>query len=112
MIGLLVFGLPLLGLSLWLYLRFAPGGFKQRMGFEALALFLLAVGIFLLSKYCYLSMKETNDRAWWPVAAFFYNLIFIPTFLLLAAVIRRLYFRKLPGKCDGMSSLLSETGEQ
>jgi hypothetical protein len=93
MIGLFAAGLPLLGLSLWLYLRFGPGPFKQRMGFEAFVLFLLAAGICLVSEYCHRSMEGTNDRAWWPVAAFLYNLVFIPAFLLLAAVIRRLSHR-------------------
>jgi thiol:disulfide interchange protein len=93
MIGMLVVGLPFIGLSIWLYLRFGPKRIKERIAFELVALCLLALGIFLVSNYSYESMKGTTDSAWWPVLAFFYNLGFIPGFLLLSAFIRKLNYK-------------------
>ena len=90
---MLTIGLPFIGMCIWLYLKFSPRKLKERMVFESAALCLLVLVIFLVSNYSYESMKGTTDSAWWPVLAFFYNLGFIPAFLLFAALIRKLTYK-------------------
>lgn len=63
------------------------------MAFEVAAFCLLAIGIYFVSSYCYNLMEGTNDSAWWSVLAFFYNLGFIPTFLLLSGLIRKFTYK-------------------
>lgn len=93
MIGMLIVGLPFIGVCAWLYFRFSPRKIEERIPFEALAILLLGVGIYLVTKYCYRSMVGTNDSAWWPVLAFIYNLGFIPLYFITAAAIRKLVYR-------------------
>ena len=90
---MLAVGLPFIGLSVWLYLKFSPNKLKERMAFELAVFCLLGLGTYLVSRYCYNLMKGTNDSAWWPVLAFFYNLGFIPAFLLLSALLRKITYK-------------------
>jgi hypothetical protein len=93
MIGMLIVGLPFIGFCLWLYLRIGPNRKKKRIPFEVIAIILLGLGIYLIFRHSYFSMKETNDSAWWPVLGFFYSLGFVPLYLIAASVVRKLVFQ-------------------
>lgn len=90
---MLIFGLPFVGFCAWLYFRFAPNKITERIAFEIVAILLLAAGILLVARFCYISVLKTSDSAWWPVLAFVYNLGFIPVYFIAAATIRKLIYR-------------------
>lgn len=87
--------IPLIALSVWFYLKAGPSGttLKSRLGFEASVLAAEIFGCLFAGYYSYSTVGHGTDSAWWPVIAFIYCLVLIPSILILAAIIRRLIYR-------------------
>jgi len=95
MIILFIFAIPMIALSVWFYLKVCPSGttLKSRLGFEISVLTVAILGCTLISYYSYSTVGQGNDSAWWPVIAFIYCFVLIPSILILAALTRRLIYR-------------------
>jgi len=97
MILSLIAAIPLIALSIWLYLKFCPADttLKSRIGFEASVLLTEILGCVWVSYHSYATVGQGNDSAWWPVIAFLYCLALIPIILIFAAITRKLIYRKM-----------------
>jgi hypothetical protein len=51
------------------------------------------LGCIWVSYYSYSTVGQGTDSAWWPVIAFLYCFVLIPSILILAAITRRLIYR-------------------
>lgn len=87
-------GIPWLVLCAWLYLRFGPGRFKDRLFFEGVVGLVLCLGIALITRHAYATVAGTHDSVWWPVLGCIYTLGFVPAVLAVAAIVRMVVYRK------------------
>jgi hypothetical protein len=96
MIILFILAIPIITISLWLYLKFSPLGstLRARAKFEISVLFLGLAGCVLACRYSYLTVGQGTDSAWWPVFACFYCLMLGPSVLVMAAIVRKLIYGK------------------
>ena len=100
MIALMVVAVPVVSLSVWLYLKTAPAGttFRSRAKFEAVVVVLEIAGCAVAAYMAYTIAGRGVDRAWWPVVALIYILALIPSLLIPAALIRKVIYRKAAGQ--------------
>lgn len=96
MIALFIVAVPVVWLSIWMYLKAAPPGttLKSRASFEVVVLLLELAGCALAGYLAYGSVGQGVDRAWWPVVALIYMVLLVPAALLAAALARKVIYRK------------------
>ncbi len=88
-LALLMF-VPIVGVTIWAFLRFAPPNAER----EALRRFNIAsfsVALLLAIAWCvrtYLVMSPRVDAAWWPVIAALGAMVLFPLVLAVAALVR------------------------
>jgi len=87
---------PIAGMTIWAFFRFAASGTRprtlRRFNVGALAAALLIAAAW--SVRTYLVMSPTEDAAWWPVISLLGALAIVPLVLGIAAVIRTLFGMK------------------
>ena len=97
-----IIAIPLIALSVWFYLKVCQSGTTliSRLGFEMSVLTVVILGCILVSYYSYSTVGQGTDSAWWPVIAFIYCFVLIPSILILAAITRKLiYINKIKTNC-------------
>ena len=90
-----IVAIPVIALSVWFYLKVCPSGttLKSRLGFETSVLTAEILGCIFVSYFFYSTVGQGTDSAWWPVIAFIYCFVLIPSILILAAIMRSLIYR-------------------
>ena len=96
MVILFIVAIPVIVLSVWFYLKIGPPGIplKSRLGFETSVLITGILGCIWVSYYSYSTVGQGTDSVWWPIIAVIYCFVLIPSILILAAITRKLVYRK------------------
>lgn len=90
MIAALLILLPVVGVAVWAFFRFAPIH-AERQAVTRVHVWSLAVVVSLATAWSvrtYLVMSPTVDAAWWPVISALGALIIVPLGLAVAAILR------------------------
>jgi hypothetical protein len=87
---------PIAGMTIWAFFRYAPARGQPRAlrrfnSGAVVAAFLIAAA---WSVRTYIVMSPTEDAAWWPVISLLGALAIVPVVLGIAAVIRTLFGMK------------------
>ena len=84
---------PIAGMTIWAFFRYASAGARpsalRRFNVGALAAALLIAAAWTVRTY--LVMSPTEDAAWWPVISLLGALAIVPVVLGIAAVIRKVF---------------------
>ncbi|MBI3000433.1 MAG: hypothetical protein HYY46_18560 [Deltaproteobacteria bacterium] len=88
--------LPVLGASLWAYLRFRPAGVEvsRLRRFDAFVVGSAVVLCVAVAAYLRNDMAGGPDSAWWPVVATIYWLVLFPVCLAVGGAIRHAIFSR------------------
>lgn len=81
---------PIAGVVIWAFFRFAPAHAERKMllrfNLRAVAVALVAAVAWCVRTY--VVMSPTQDSAWWPVISLLGALAILPLVLALAALVR------------------------
>lgn len=90
MIAALLILLPVVGVAVWAFFRFAPihSDRKTVLRFNLSSLVVALVLGVAWGVRTYLVMSPTVDSAWWPVISALGALIIVPVVLAFAAILR------------------------
>ena len=96
MIVFLIFAVPVLAFSVWIYLRLAPRGttLKDRARYETAVLVSELAGCIAAGALAYYTVGQSTNRAWWPIIALIYCSLLVPVVLFFATLFRKGIFRK------------------
>ena len=87
---------PIAGMTIWAFFRYAASGTRprtlRRFNVRALVVALLIAAAWTVRTY--LVMSPTEDSAWWPVISLLGALAIVPVVLGVAAVIRKVFVGK------------------
>ncbi len=96
MVILLLLAIPIVTLSIGIYLRNSPPGvsFEKKFKFELAVVFAEILAMSMASRFAYLSDANSSDDEWWLTIALLYCFAVFPSVLAVASLIRRFVFRK------------------
>lgn len=88
--------IPITGVTLWAFFRYAPVG-GQRPAIHRYNVWVVVAAIGLAATWSwrtYLVMSASEDAAWWPIISLLGSLVILPVVFGVATVVRnRLLFR-------------------
>ena len=96
----LILLLPLLGLALWVFVRFRPrsGSAGAVRAYNVGVVLVAVAGCAWTASHFYRTTGQSVDRAWWPVLAALASLLVVSAVLLAGAALRNLLLFRARGR--------------